>query len=514
MIQILYRSRQKETLDKDVLNFLSSLNQDINILNYDILGTQAHCLMLNKIGILTSDELSKILSSLSKIKYESKNKGIIQNLPSNNELSLSEDIHELIESLVIQDLGIDIGGKMHTGRSRNDQVILDVRMKLRDDVIDICELIIEFIKSLVEKSKEHTNTIISLYTHLQQAQIGTVSHYLLSYSFNLLRDLERLSYSFDKINLSPLGSCAIGGTAIPIDRNYTASLLGFQGLLENSIDATSSRDSMIEYLSCLSILMSTLSRIAEDFILWSTSEFNYIELSDKFSSTSSVMPQKKNPDPLEIIRSRTSIVIGMLLTSLSLVKNLPSGYHRDLQDLKPILFNSSTIVKESLLIMKGITDTFKVNKKNALHLANKSYGVSLDIAEQIVIKYNIPFRKVHKLIGTLVQHAVKNENIPLSQISKDDVNKILKFTRIKIDLDELMFILKDTTPEKSIFFRKSYGSPNPMQQKDMVKSIEKSLLVYCKLLSRRKELLSAALDNLEKVIILNTIGESKKNNGG
>src|SRR5215207_87314 len=478
MIEILYRSRQKENLDKDVLNFLSSLHEDINILNYDILGTQAHCLMLNKIGILTSDELSKILSSLSKIKHESKTNGIIKNLSSNDdELSLSEDIHELIESLVIQEIGIDIGGKIHTGRSRNDQVISDVRMKLRDDVLGICELIINIIKSLIGKSKEHTNTIISCYTHLQQAQIGTVSHYLLSYSFNLLRDLERVSSSFNKINLSPLGSCAIGGTAIPIDRNYTASLLGFQGLLDNSMDATSSRDSMIEYLSYLSILMSTLSRIAEDFILWSTSEFNYIELSDRYSSTSSVMPQKKNPDPLEIIRSRT------------------------------------TIVKESLLIMKGIIDTFKVNKKNTLYSANKSYGVSLDIAEQIVIKYNIPFRKVHKLIGTLVQHAVKNKNISLSQISKEEVNIILKFTHIKIDLEELMVILKDTTPEKSILFRNSYGSPNPMQQKDMVNSIEKSLLIYCKVLSQRKELLYAALDNLEKEVILNTIVDSEKNNG-
>jgi argininosuccinate lyase len=510
MIDILYRSRQKENLDKDVLNFLSSLNEDVNILSYDILGTQAHCLMLNKIGILTSDELSRILSSLSKIKFESKNKERIQNILSNN-LFLSEDIHELIESLVIQDIGIDIGGKMHTGRSRNDQVILDVRMKVRDDIIDICELIINVIKSLIGKSKEHTNTIISLYTHLQQAQIGTVSHYLLSYSFNLLRDLERISSSFAKINLSPLGSCAIGGTGIPIDRNYTAFLLGFQGLLENSIDATSSRDSMIEYLSFLSILMSTLSRIAEDFILWSTAEFNYIELSDRYSSTSSVMPQKKNPDPLEIIRSRTSIVIGMLISSLSLIKNLPSGYHRDLQDLKPLLSNSAIIVKESLHIMKGVIDTFNVNKKNAFNSANKSYGVSLDIAEQIVIKYNISFRKVHKLIGALVQHAVKNENISLSQISKEDVNKILKFTQIKINVDELMFIIKDTTPEKSILFRNSYGSPNPMQQKAMVNSIEKSLLVYCKVVSERKELLYAAFANLEKEVILNTIVDNEKN---
>ena len=505
MNNILYRSRQKENLDKDVLNFLSSLREDVNIFYYDILGTQAHCLMLNKIGILSSDELSKVLYSLNKIKYQSKNEGTIQYIIS-NELSFEEDIHEQIESIVIRDIGIDIGGKIHTGRSRNDQVVLDLRMKLRDDIMDISEDLISVIKSLIVRAKEHKDTIISLYTHLQQAQIGTMSHYLLSYSFNLLRDLDRISSSFEKINLSPLGSCAIGGTGIPIDRNYTASLLGFHGLLENSIDATSSRDSMIEYLSFLTILMTSLSRIAEDFILWSTSEFSYIELSDKYSSTSSVMPQKKNPDPLEILRSRTSIVIGMLISSLSIIKNLPSGYNRDLQDLKPLLWNSSKIVKESLRIMKGIIDTFKVNKKNTLYSANKSYGVSLDIAEQIVIKYNIPFRKVHKLVGQLVQYAITHENIPLDKTPQEEVNKILNSSKIKIDLDELMSIIKDVKPEKSILLRKSYGSPNPLQQNGMINSIEKSLLTYTKVLTERKELLFTTINNLDNVI-LNTIDD-------
>ena len=505
MNNILYRSRQKENLDKDVLNFLSSLREDVNIFYYDILGTQAHCLMLNKIGILTSDELSKVLYSLNKIKHQSKNEGTIQYITS-NELSFEEDIHEQIESIVIRDIGIDIGGKIHTGRSRNDQVVLDIRMKLRDDIMDISQYLISVIKSLIVRAKEHKDTIISLYTHLQQAQIGTMSHYLLSYSFNLLRDLDRISSSFEKINLSPLGSCAIGGTGIPIDRNYTASLLGFHGLLENSIDATSSRDSMIEYLSFLTILMTSLSRIAEDFILWSTSEFSYIELSDKYSSTSSVMPQKKNPDPLEILRSRTSIVIGMLISSLAIIKNLPSGYNRDLQDLKPLLWNSSKIVKESLCIMQGIIDTFKVNKKNTLYSANKSYGVSLDIAEQFVIKYNIPFRKVHKLVGQLVQYAITHGNIPLDKTPQDEVNKMLNSSKIKIDLDELMSIIKDMKPKKSILLRKSYGSPNPLQQNDMINSIEKSLLTYTKVLTERKELLFTTINNLDNVI-LNTIDD-------
>ncbi len=504
MNYILYRSRQKENLDKDVLNFLSSLHEDVNIFYYDILGTQAHCLMLNKIGILTSDELSKILYSLNKIKDQAKNKGTIQYIIS-NELSFEEDIHEQIESIVIQDIGIDIGGKIHTGRSRNDQVVLDLRMKLRDDIMDISEYLIQVIKSLIVRAKEHKNTIVSLYTHLQPAQIGTISHYLLSYSFNLLRDLDRISSSFEKINLSPLGSCAIGGTGIPIDRNFTASILGFQGLLENSIDATSSRDSMIEYLSFLSILMTTLSRIAEDLILWSTSEFSYIELSDKYSSTSSVMPQKKNPDPLEILRSRSSIIIGMLISSLSIVKNLPSGYNRDLQDLKPLLWNSSKIVKESLGIMKGIIDTFKVNKTNTLYSAKKSYGVSLDIAEQIVINYNIPFRKVHKLIGQLVQYAITHENIPLDKTPKEEVNKMLNSSNIKINSDELMSIIKDTKPENSILLRKSYGSPNPLQQNDMINSIEKSLLIYNKVLTERKEFLFKTINNLDNVILNNLL---------
>ena len=507
MNSILYRSRQKENLDKDVLNFLSSLHEDVNIFYYDILGTQAHCIMLNKIGILTSEELSKILYSLNKIKYQSQTESIKQYINS-NELSF-EDIHEKIESMVIQDIGLDIGGKMHTGRSRNDQVVLDLRMKIRDDIIDISDYLIGLIKSLIVRAKEHKNTIISLYTHLQQAQIGTMSHYLLSYSFNILRDLDRISSTFEKINLSPLGSCAIGGTGIPIDRNYTASLLGFQGLLENSIDATSSRDSMIEYLSFLSILMTSLSRISEDLILWSTFEFNYIELSDKYSSTSSVMPQKKNPDTLEILRSRTSLVIGMLFSALSIIKSLPSGYSRDLQDLKPILWNSSKIVKESICIMKGVIDTFKVNETNTLYSANKSYGVSLDIAEQIVIKYNIPFRLVHKLIGQLVQYAITQENMPLYKIEQFEVNKILNSLNLKIDLDELMSLIRTTNPEKSILLRKSYGSPNPLQQNDMINSIEKSLLTYTKVLKERKELLFTTFKNLDNLII-STIGSEQE----
>jgi argininosuccinate lyase len=436
---------------------------------------------------------------LNKIKNQTKNEGANRYIIS-HELSF-EDIHEQIESIVIQDVGIDIGGKIHTGRSRNDQVVLDLRMKLRDDIIEISGYLISIIQSLIIRAREYKYTLISLYTHLQQAQIGTFSHYLLSYCFNLLRDLDRISSSFDKINLSPLGACAIGGTGIPIDRKYTSSILGFQGLIENSIDAISSRDSFIEYLSFLSILMTSLSRIAEDFILWSTSEFNYIDLSDKYTSTSSVMPQKKNPDPLEIMRSRNALVIGMLISSLSIVKNLPTGYNRDLQDLKPLIWNSSKIVKDSLKVMKGVIDTFQFNEINALNSIKKNYGVSLDIAEQIVIKYNIPFRKVHKLIGQLVQYAISNNYITFDKIPKYEVNKILSSTQIKINLDELMTIIKDIKPEKSILLRNSLGSPHPSHQNDMIKSIQQSMLTYDNALKQRKDFLLRVTQNLDNAIL-------------
>ena len=495
----MYRSRQTENLDENVLDYLSSLNDDIQLLYYDIVGTQAHCLMLNKIGILRSDELAKILSTLNKLKKECNDNDNIQDILS-IQSSSAEDVHEQIESLIVEKTGVEVGGKMHTGRSRNDQVMLDLRMKIRDDINDMCILIIKLIESLIHRSKDNKNTIISLYTHLQQAQIGTLSHYLLSYSFNLLRDLDRLVLLYEKVNESPLGACAIGGTSIPIDRSLTASLLGFRDIVKNSIDATSSRDTVLEFLSTSAILMTSLSRIAEDFILWSTAEFNYIELTDKFSSTSSVMPQKKNPDPLEILRARSSMVIGHLVTALSIVKGLPSGYSRDLQDLKPLIFDCCKISKTSILVLIGIIDSFSVNKNKMLDSANKSYGVSLDIGEQLVIKYNIPFRKIHKLMGLLVQYSINN-NISMDAIKQDQILKILDAVDIKkIKPEDILSLIKDITPNMSIDLRRSSGSPMPAEQDKMIVSIESSLKEYKTLVSDRIKSVYQIFRDLDKIV--------------
>jgi argininosuccinate lyase len=279
--------------------------------------------MLYENKIITKADVKKILSALESIKKEKFEKK-----------SDAEDIHELIESLVIKRAGSVSGGKMHSARSRNDQVSLDMRMKIRDDINILCSCILDTIEALVSLAQQHQKTVMPLYTHLQQAQAGVFSHYLLSYADSLFRDIERLYVAYGRVNQSPLGAGPVGGTSLPIDRRSTAKMLGFHGIVENSIDATSTRDFVAEYVSVVAILMTNLSKIAEDFVIWSTSEFSFIELADEFTSPSSVMPQKKNPDILELTRGKTSEVIGHLMAILATIKGLATGYGRDLQQIK------------------------------------------------------------------------------------------------------------------------------------------------------------------------------------
>ena len=287
----MYRSRLDKNLDKHTLDYVSSISDDSEIAIYDIVGSQAHSIMLYENKILNRTEVKKILIALEKLKKE-----------KFTTASSAEDIHELIETMVIKKTGLEIGGKMHTARSRNDQVALDLRMKIRDDINTICSCILDMVQTLVLLAEKHTTTAMPLYTHLQQAQIGTFSHFLISYADALLRDFERFYDTFERVNHSPLGAGPVGGTSLPINRNSTAKMLGFFDVVENSIDATSNRDVVAEYVGNVAILMTNLSRIAEDLVIWSTSEFSFVELSDQFSSPSSVMPQKKNPDILELTR--------------------------------------------------------------------------------------------------------------------------------------------------------------------------------------------------------------------
>jgi argininosuccinate lyase len=485
----MYRSRPKGDLDDDVLRFLSSMQHDQSILYYDIVGSQAHSIMLYEMGHISLAELKKILLAL-----EEARKG-----PAKIETEGFEDIHEALEAFVIKKAGMDAGGKMHTARSRNDQVVLDVRMKIRDDINDICAVLADLVEGLVGRAKEG-NIPMPMYTHLQQGQIGTFSHFMLSYAYALMRDMERLYVSYGRINQSPLGACAIGGSSISIDRKKTAVALGFNSVVKNSIDATSSRDVFLEYVATLAVLTSTLSRMVEDFIIWSTTEFGYIEIADRYSSTSSAMPQKKNPDPLELTRAKSALVTGNLISMLGIVKALPSGYSRDLQDIKPPLLDASLTALDTIKIMSGVVRSLQINKKRMHEAAGASYGIALDIAEQLVMQKKMPFRTAHKILGALVDKAARNSNAPLAKLELADVESVLNAHKSDVKADELLKIIKGMTPEKSLQARKSAGSPSPQEQEEMIKSLSQGVENYRVGIQKRTNLVLSSFDNLAKTV--------------
>ena len=482
---MMYRSRLGTDLSDVTLDYVSSINDDSEIALYDILGSQAHSLMLFENNIITKKDVKKILASLENLK----NKKF-------DAVSGAEDIHELIESLVIKNAGMESGGKMHTARSRNDQVVLDIRMKIRDDINIICNCLLDTIESLVSVAKNHQKTIMPLYTHLQQAQAGLFSHYLLAHADVLIRDFERLFETFERINQSPLGAGPVGGTSIPIDRHSTAKMLGFDGLIENSLDATSARDFVAEYVAMISILMTNLSRISEDFVIWSTSEFSFIELSDEFTSPSSVMPQKKNPDILELTRGKTAEVIGNLTAILTTVKGLASGYGRDLQQVKSSIWSTSKISISALLILKSILLTLKVNEKQMKKVTESSNLIALDIAEKLV-QEGIPFRVTHKISGILVQLA-HNSKKPISKLTLSEIKKSVVDS--KVDPKIVSKIISSTTVVSSLKSRKSYGSSGYDEQKRMISDRIQKINQYRIDMSKREKKINSSIDDLEKQI--------------
>lgn len=466
----MYRSRLEGKLDDITLEFLSSISDDSVISEYDILGSQAHTLMLLENEIVTRQEAVKILGALENLKKFDFSKK-----------SDAEDIHELIESLVIKKAGKEAGGKMHTARSRNDQVALDIRMRIRDDINTVCFCLNQTIETLVDLAEKNQDAIMPLYTHMQQAQVGLFSHFLLAYADALFRDLDRFYVAYGRVNESPLGAGPVGGTSIPIDRQSTAKMLGFKGLVENSIDATTSRDFVAEYLGNSAILMTNLSRMAEDFIIWSTSEFSFIDLSDRFTSTSSVMPQKKNPDVLELIRGKTSQVIGYQTAVLSNLKGLPSGYNRDLQQVKVSIWPTSKIVISSLLVVNSLLKTLKVNENVMRDAIEGGYSISLDIAESLV-RRGTPFRNAHRIVGNLVQIAARSGR-PLLALSPNEVKSVIQDG--EMDALELHRIIQSATPEHSLELRKSRGSAGKHEQQRMIEERKRKVKAYMTGTSRR-----------------------------
>ncbi|MGM0469033.1 MAG: argininosuccinate lyase [Promethearchaeati archaeon] len=470
----LYRRRINKSLNEKVLNFISSLKDDLWIAEEDIIGTQVHNIMLYEQKILNKTEIRKILLSLKKIKQKIKN----NLLELNSEF---EDIHPLIESLVIDDIGINIGGKIHTGRSRNDQVSVDIRLKIRKELNILTQELFNLIDSIVHLSEQSIDAYMPLYTHQQKAQLGCFAHYTNNYTAQILRGINIIDEIYKRINKNPLGACAVGGTSINIDRERTSELLGFDGLIYNSLDAVSSRDYIYEILSFLSLLGLHFSRIAEDLIIWSTQEYDYIELDDEFCSVSSVMPQKKNPDSIELIRSKSSVLISNLSKASIIIKAIPSGYFRDFQELKPILRESFIITHSIIEVLNGVFSTIRLNKVNMISEVRDSFILALDLAEHLVEKYEIPFRKSHEIVAVLVKES-KN---PQQFFNKNRINElILKITNKNIEISD-DFIEEMNNIQLCLQKRISKGSPSENEINEHILILKKQKgLSYEKYLSR------------------------------
>jgi len=485
----LFRTRLDTPLDKKALKFISSLKEDLWIAEEDIIGTEVHDIMLFEQNLLTKSEIKEILTSLEDIRE----KLLTNRIEINDNF---EDIHPFIEQSVIDKIGIEIGGKIHTGRSRNDQISVDLRLKLKKELNSITKGLFTLVDILLDVSKKNIDTYMPLYTHLQKGQLGVFSHYINNYIAQILRSLERIEEIYKRVNKNPLGACAIGGTSISINRLRTAELLGFDGIVYNSVDAVSSRDYIYETLMGLSSLAIHFSRITEDLIIWSTREFNFIEIDSAYCSVSSVMPQKKNPDTLELIRSKSSKIVSNLFNVLMVVKSIPTGYFRDFQDLKPLLKSSFELIFSIIEMFTGIFSTLTVNKINLSKAVNESFILALDLAELLVQNYNIPFRQSHKIVALLV----KNSEKPEDMLNKEKIEKYIfdiinKETKISDNLIQTLGNLKLCLERRS-----SQGSPAEKEVKQNIRELIKNKELLHSLFLKRVEMMRIAKDSREKII--------------
>ena len=400
MSEKLWGGRFSEQTAPIVETFTASINVDRRLYAYDIQGSIAHCKTLAKASILSEAEARQLIQGLEQIKSEI-DQGEFE---YRDDL---EDIHTHIETRLAEIAG-KTAQKLHTARSRNDQVALDVRLYLRDAVVQLDELLRELQNVLLNLAKAHIKTVLPGYTHLQRAQPILLAHHLMAYTEMFSRDAERLQDALTRINVMPLGSAALAGTSHPIDRNYTAGLLGFETVSANSVDSVSDRDFIIEFLSAASICVMHLSRLSEELIIWSSAEFGFLELPDAFATGSSIMPQKKNPDVAELIRGKSGRVFGDLMAMLTLMKSLPLSYNRDMQEDKALLFDADDILTACLQIYIQLLPNIKFNTANMQKAAGQGYLNATDLADYLVAK-GMPFREAHHCVGQIVSYALKNK---------------------------------------------------------------------------------------------------------
>jgi len=406
----MWAGRTDGATEKIADDFNSSIHFDNRMYRQDITGSMAHAQMLAAQGILTQADADTLTEGLA---------GILQDLESGAlafDMSC-EDIHMFVEQVLTERLG-DVGKKLHTARSRNDQVALDIRMYLRNEIDEITELVKNLIAALVRKAEAYSDTIMPGYTHLQRAQPITFGHHLMAYVMMLLRDLDRLADCRKRMNQSPIGCCALAGTTYPVDRNFEAEKLGFDGICRNSLDGVSDRDFCVELMSALSLLMMHMSRFSEEVILWCSWEFQFVELSDAYTTGSSIMPQKKNPDMAELIRGKTGRVYGDLMALLTTLKGIPLAYNKDMQEDKESVFDACDTAQMCLKVCAGMVDTMRARPENMKRAAQKGFINATDLADYLV-KKGMPFRSAYKISGQLVALCIQ-KNTVLEELSLEE----------------------------------------------------------------------------------------------
>lgn len=458
-VKKLWGGRFTKSAEEWVDEFGASIEFDQELVNEDLEGSIAHVTMLSANGIISEEDAEKIKDGLMQL----------QEKAAKDELSYSvklEDIHLNLESALTDIVG-PVGGKLHTARSRNDQVATDMHLYLKKQVAVIAQLIKEMQEALVEQAEANVDTVMPGYTHLQRAQPISFAHHLMAYFWMLERDKERFEESMKRINLSPLGAGALAGTTFPIDRYQTADFLGFDGIYENSLDAVSDRDFILEFLSSSSILMMHLSRLSEEFILWSSQEFQFIELDDSFATGSSIMPQKKNPDMAELIRGKTGRVYGNLMGLLTVLKGLPLAYNKDMQEDKEGMFDTVKTVIGSLKIFAGMIKSMKVKKQQMEKATKNDFSNATELADYLSGK-GVPFREAHEIVGKLVLTCVQKGcflgDLPLEEykdvnpLFEDDIYTVLDpytaverrnsaggtgFAQVKLAIEKAKTLLKE-----------------------------------------------------------------------
>jgi argininosuccinate lyase len=481
MSRILQGGRLRSTR-KDVVKFTSSLKDDRKLSNAVVAINKAHAVMLIEQNIISWEDGTKLLEALSQLECVKLKSSV-------------EDVHVALEEGVTDRVGLKIGGNLNVAKSRNDQVATAIRMELRRDLIRLMLSVVTLQEALIKTAERHVRTVILGYTHLQPAQPVTFAHYLLSHVDALERDLQRLEDAFKRVNICPMGAGALATSSFSINRDRVAELLGFDSVMENSIDAVGSRDFILETLATLTLIAVNMSRLAEDLIIWSSADFGIVELPDSFCSTSSIMPQKKNPDVLEVIRARSSQMLGNFVTSTTTMKALPSSYDLDFQEITPRLWESLETTVASLNMLSKLVPNLKVTA-DLFNKTLKSFSAATELANMLVRKHKVPFRTAHKIVGALVK-VLTESKLTFLDATPELLRKVAEdCTGIKliVSVEDLCEVVD---PSKLVAAYSVKGGPSPLEVKRMLQIRRQRITLSRSNLTEKERKLAESEDKLE-----------------